>query len=385
MNCKIIYILSICCTNICYAQSSRAWVSLYDAEKELTGYKDLKGNIKIPAKFNSPTQADTFYNIIAVNELLADSSFDLYYLLKDGRKVGRDSMYMFDFTFDCEQEGKILFQDKKKNRVGFFDKNGNVAIPAMYNYALPFHNGLTIARRNAKRKCLEGKDTLHCEHVGWDGGETILINESNEVLADSVDTDLNSINWYSFKINDTNIDTSTSVIIKGNNGNTYSFTDYEKEFTQWFYSGFLPAINSSDNNKLKQLLFQKVTYMERGKSRTSISRNMFLQSFPAVITRERFRLNETKELYISRDDLSGLIVEQKEYRQFFNSCGGHNAAVYPVFSVLLEYYKKRAKPLAPESPVSAGAVDISKYETDHQESFDFIRTEQGYKLLSISL
>jgi hypothetical protein len=384
MNCKFICVFCICWINTCCAQTNSAWVSFYDTAKDLTGYKDLKGNIKIPAKFYSPAEADSFYNIIAVNEMV-DSSFDFYYLLKNGRKLGHDSVYMFDFTFDCEQEGKILFQDKKKNRVGFFDKNGVVVIPAMYNYALPFHNGVAIARRNAKRKCLGGKDTLRCEHLSWEGGETIMINEKNEVLADSVDIDLNSINWYSLKINDAHVDTSTAVMIKGNNGNTYSFINYEKEFTRWFYSSFLPGLNSPSDNRFQQFLFQKISYWKEKKGWITVNSNSYMTSFPSVITKERFRTSETKELYINPEELSGAIFEQKEFRKFFNSCGRHNAAAFPVFTVSLDYYKERIKPLALKTAASTGAAHTSKYESDHEESFEFVRTADGYRLLSISL
>src|SRR5688572_25077080 len=138
---------------------------------ELSGYRDLKGNIKQPAKFGGFTRADSFHHIIAVTETI-DRSYKSYYLLKDGRKIGQDSVFVLDFTFDCESEGKIIFKDRKKDRVGFLDKNGSAIIPAIYNYVSPFRNGIAIAHRNAKRKCLEKNgDTTRCEHLGWEGGE----------------------------------------------------------------------------------------------------------------------------------------------------------------------------------------------------------------------
>jgi len=379
-------------TQISFGQTKDIWVRFYDTTTELSGYKNLKGNIKIPAKFENFTRADSFYNIIAVTEKI-DSNYKSYYLLKDGRKVGQDSVFMFDFTYDCESEGKILFEDKKKDRVGFFDKNGIAIIPAIYNAATPFRNGLAIALRNAKRSCWgEHEDTLHCEHLSWSGGETILINDKNEIVADSLKEYLSNINWYSLKINEPNIDTSIWVSIKGTNGNVYSFINYDKEFTKWFYSNFLPALNSSSNNKLKELLFSQITFWTNEKGWTSLSNDKFLNSFPTSITKERFTVSNFKKLSISDEDLNSLIFEEKLYKGFYDACGSHNKEKYPDFDVMLTYYKKRTKELKfiPPPPGSKEKKwelpDFDKkYEIDYQEHFEFIRTEEGYKLISVSL
>ncbi len=198
----IVFILCFSFVQILWGQPKDIWIRFYDTATDLSGYKDLNGKIQIPAKYNNFTRADTFHNIIAVKEQM-DSSNEEYYLLKDGRQVGQDSVFMFDFTYDCESEGKIIFNDKKKNRVGFFDKNGVVIIPAIYNAATPFCNGLAIALKNAKRSCWgENEDTLNCDHLGWKGGETVIINDKNEILVDSLKEYPTNINWYSLKIND---------------------------------------------------------------------------------------------------------------------------------------------------------------------------------------
>lgn len=387
----IISILFVFSTQYSFGQATNVWIRFYDTTTELSGYKDLKGNIKIPAKYDNFTRADTFHNIIAVTEKI-DSSYKSYYLLKDGRKVGQDSVFMFDFTYDCESEGKILFKDNKKDRVGFFDKNGLAIIPAIYNAASPFHNGLAIALKNAKRSCWgENEDTLNCEHLSWKGGETVLINDKNEILVDSLKGDLSIINWYSLKINDPSGDTSIWVSLKGNRGKVYSFVNYEKEFTKWFYSKFLLALNAPSKDKLKELLFSEVTFWTNKNGWTSLDNNKFLNTFPTSITKERFEENNFKRLSISDEDLNSLIFEDKLYKRFYDACGSHNKEKYPVFDVMLTYYKKRTKELnIPPPPGSKSEKwELSdfdkKYEIDYQEHFEFIRTDEGYKLLSVSL
>ena len=370
----IISILCFFSIQFSFGQAKDVWIRFYDTTTELSGYKDLKGNIKIPAKYDNLTRADTFHNIIAVTEKI-DSSYKSYYLLKDGRKVGQDSVFMFDFTYDCESEGKILFKDNKKDRVGFFDKNG-----------------LAIALKNAKRSCWgENEDTLNCEHLSWSGGEAVLINDKNEILVDSLKGYLSNINWYSLKINDPSVDTSIWVSLQGNSGKVYSFVNYEKEFTKWFYSKFLLALNSPSKDKLKELLFSEVTFWTNKNGWTSLNNNKFLNAFPTSITKERFKENNFKRLSISDEDLNSFIFEDKLYKSFYDACGSHNKEKYPVFDVMLTYYKKRTKELnLPPPPGSKSEKwELSdfdkKYEIDYQEHFEFIRTDEGYKLLKVSL
>ena len=158
------------------AQTSEPWVWFSDSTK-LYGFKDLHGNIKVPAIYEGRFMStpDTFYNIIAVSEKTKQ-----YYLLKNGKKVGLDSVYTFDWEYDCEQEGKIRFRNNKLNLVGFLDKNGVPIVPAIYSYASPFRNGLSLACYGASLKCVDERedgDTSNCEHYAWIGGVRRIINE----------------------------------------------------------------------------------------------------------------------------------------------------------------------------------------------------------------
>ncbi len=375
MRLTALFITALLLTHFSFGQAQDVWVRFYDTKKNNSGYKDLKGKIKIPAKFEEVTRADTFYNIIAVMEAV---DLKTYYLLKDGREVGHDSVFMYDFTFDCESEGKIIFSDRKKDRVGFFDKNGVAIIGAIYNYVSPFRNSLAVAHRNARRKCWEeGVATTKCEHLGWEGGETILINEKNEILADSLNLDLSSINWYSKRIDDSSIDTSIYVSIKGKNGLTYWFVDYDKEFKKWFFTTFIQTLKNNGN--LQSLIFDEVTYLSRRGGWTSLRKNTYLKTFPAALTTKRFEPSKFKELSISQEIFNEHIFEKSMYKKYLNSCGESNKDRYPLYNVTITYIKHRQKPQSKAAAVEAHGI----YETDYQEHFKFLRTENGYRLLKV--
>ena len=226
----ILFILVIESKN-CIAQKNEPWIRFFDTTNNKSGYKDLKGNVKITPKFDGFTRADTFYNIIGAYEMF-EKELHAFYVLKNGRKLAKDSVFGIEGSPDCESEEKIIFSDWKKDKVGFLNKNGKVIVPAIYNWVQPFRNGISVALRNAKRECIpEGKDSISCEHSYFKGGETVLINERNEILVDSVNVEnIGSINWYSKIISKKISDTTIYVSLKGKNNMFYSFIDYTKEF-----------------------------------------------------------------------------------------------------------------------------------------------------------
>jgi hypothetical protein len=372
----VFLILAVLLSKFSFAQDQGAWIRYYDTAKELIGFKDLKGNIRIPAQFGGLTRADSFYNIAAVS----DTSYKNYYLLKNGKKVGRDSVFVFDFYFDCESEEKIIFKDWKKDRVGFLGKNGEVIIPAIYNYVGSFRNGMAIAHRNAKRFCWDKKDdTLKCEHLGWKGGETILINEKNEILVDSLNIYSSNIDWYSKRINEpvAQIDTTLYTTIKGVNNTTYTFLDYDKEFRKWYYNKFVTGLRSASIDKY---LYNEVTFWTDDDGWISMEKDAFLKKFPALLTAERFAPGKLTGISLDQGEFNELIFDKPVYRKYLNSCGEHNRDRYPIYNVMLTHYKKREKPL------NGKHSDFNKqYEIDTQDHFEFLRTEDGWRLLSVSV
>lgn len=370
-------------------QKNDVWIRYHDKAKNLYGYKDLKGKIKIPAKFSDFfSQADRFYDIVGVREKgLRDNSE--YYLLKNGKKVGIDSTYVIDYTVDCESEGKIRFQNRKNDRIGFLDKNGKAVIPAIYNYATPFYNGVSRALINAKRACWDEKeDTLNCEHLDWKGGIQVLINDKNEILADSLHNLPDNINWYSLKTNQADLDTSIWFTIKGKNGNTYSFIDYQKEFKHWFETKFLFALKSKNQENLKRLFFSGLQIKSEKLGTSNSHQKKFNTFIRKIVTPERFQPNSLKEINIMNGDLMFVDTEKPVYKKYLDACGRHQKERFPIFLITINYYRKRKEPLILKSfpQVDANWKPSEFYinhELDYQERFEFLKTSDGYKLFEV--
>lgn len=260
------------------------WTSYWEEDTKLIGFKDSKGNIKIPSKFvGGGTIAHKFKNIMAVVEQMNDHLYDQYYLLKDGRQVGRDSIFLWDNTPDCESEGKIRFHVEKTDKIGFFGKNGEIVIPAVYNYALPFRNGLTVAIKGAEKICWDGtpyRQNNSCEHWRWKGGDNVLINEANETLIKGFDY-TRSLDLSTIKISEKPFESSSREFFKGTNGKYYSFVNMKRDFQNWFDAVFLNPDNLLESS------FQEITFWsEDKKDRISVPKKEFLERNKAILIKK---------------------------------------------------------------------------------------------------
>jgi hypothetical protein len=362
----LIFLIAICnLTSL--AQDKDLWESFYDAKTELIGFKDTDQNVKISPKFNSGfTVAKRFDKIIAVTEQVDSNNYSSYYLLKNGNQIGKDSIYLWDNSPDCESEGKIRFRDNKTDKVGFFDKNGYVVIPAIYNDAQPFRNGVAIAIMNAKKECLDGKihNDDNCEHWGWKGGQIILIDDSNKTLIDDfIFSD--ELDWFSLNIVDATIDTTIRDYFKERNGKYYSFINFEKDFKVWFKSNFL---NSTDLKNIKDNCFFEITYWSDSENEwISKETDEFLNENKEILIQKISEFQKgVLEYAIFMDGLNPFIFNKEIYSSFFDFCGNPITWKYPVFDVVVSYNSKEGR-------------------IDYQDHFEFLRTNNGYKLLGLSI
>ena len=353
-----------------------------DSNSKYWGYKDLKGRIIVPPNLERFTTADTFYNVIAAHQKSAFTE-ETYFLFRNGKKIRRSTGFDFDFNYDCESEGKIIFRDIQKEKVGYLGKDGEVVIPAVYNIAHPFYNNVAIVYRNAKKQCDNfGEDTATCENYSWVNGETILINANNEVLINDIKVNTNNINWYSIERNKSLIDTSTSISLIGTDSSLFTFLDYNKEFNKWFQTKFLSNINHDNERQLIETFFPIMKYWALKQSKwVNIEQRIFLMQFPNSVIKQVLVNDHVKQITVSSQPLNPQIFKEKVYRKFYTSCGIHNKERYPLFEVLISTYKKRKRKLSSKLFSEFDKI----YVLDYQENLDFIRLENDYKLIQFSI
>ncbi|HOX53502.1 MAG TPA: WG repeat-containing protein, partial [Fibrobacteria bacterium] len=250
--------LSLLLSALCQVHpDSLPWRSFTDPVTERIGFKDASGKIRIPARFSAPNTGAVFRDVIAVAE--PDSSSDdmrMYYLRKDGRIFGRDSVPIVEeFELPCQVEGRILFSDQGIRRpptsdppirMGYFDSTGKVAVPARFVYASSFHGGYAVAMEEGKRMCGDGKPwskQAACEHWYW-SGEHVLVDREGRVVAKPLELeDLRYPDWLRAKALDAKPD-SNSIGIPLLDGRYLSIPDIKRDFRAWF-SDALPGWKGS--------------------------------------------------------------------------------------------------------------------------------------------
>lgn len=305
--------------------------------------------------FGQDTNTRNFDNIIAVTEEI-DGKWKSYYLTKSGKVVGRDSLEFYDNSPVCESEGFICFRDRKTDKAGMFNRNGDIVIPAKYNYISQVHNGMAIGRIGAVMHYMDKAD----EHPSWEGGNEQLIDTTDKVLLDDFKYKGN-LNFYSVIISDKPNSDTTRVNFKSVDGKNFSFVDFEKEFRVWFKLNLLD--NFTKGNLLK-VTYREITYWQKPKGWIHEPKESFIDRNYDLIKTKLLQLNSsTCDCFISSEGLNPYIFDSEEFKVYFNNCGESTDWIYPIQNVIRNYRNNNLS----------------------QDSFDFLRTDKGYKLLSLTI
>ena len=359
---KIIFTICIFVLTGCtlHSQERDAWTAFWNEDSTLVGFKDQNGQIRIePTYSGSFTSARKFDKIIAVMEE-GESRQETFYLTKTGKKAGRGSIYFFDNTPDCESEGYIRFRDRKTDLVGLLNSNGEIAIPAQYNDLTNVRNGYVAALKGATKKCLDGDKNSGCEHFQWDGGIEYFIDTNNRIIIEHFQYDA-TLNFYSLRIGTEPDRDANRRSFRGADGRYYSFIDYKNEFQLWLDSTLLKSLSKEtiiDNSYPKIYFWKEPDGWTMEASLEFINRNSdLLKSRLALLRQGR------AEYSVSMDGLNPLIYEADDFDSYYNNCGEPKEWEYPVLSLIINH--------------TTGRDFFQNY-------FEFLRTADGYKLISVN-
>lgn len=346
--------------------SDDAWSVFWDEDYHLRGFKDSQGNVQIEPRFWGSMQAYRFRNIIAVMDAMEkiDGKYITYYLLKDGTRVAIGDMYVYDNMFDCESENKIRFRSRATDKVGFLDGSGKIVIPAIYSDATRFTNGIASVIKDAKRFCFDGTErtgTNRCEHWEWKNGKEYVVDTENNMLIGNVRLS-RELNLFSMIVTDTKPTSTVRESFKGMDEKYYSFINYKNEFEEWLYKVFLPDL---DHQSLKSNSYHEFSQWQDGRKWFRINKDSFLSKNSKVIVNELKKLlNPENKRIVKIESLNGEIYSGSSYAKYFDDCNQGDAAKYPVLSLITKHN------------------EMSDYK---QNFYSFLRTDEGYKLISITL
>ena len=342
-----------------FGQEQKYWYPFYVSDtinnplSESVGFKDYKGSIEIkPIYASHLTPNKRFERIVALGQYQKSH----FYINKQGKKFGIDSLFSYDNMYDCESEGFIRFHNHKADKVGMFNTNGKISISDEYNYLSSVINGMVIALKGAEKKIYENG-----EHFEWVGGKHLLIDTNNNVLLEIENIkDFYNLNLFSIEKGKKPSENLVRKSFLAKDGNYISFIDFELEFINWLKKELL--VNLTRENLL-QNSYESIYWYSNHKNKKWSKEKYLNKNFEIVKTELNRILDSKTDYFISIGGLYGLDSnEEKLFDKYFDNCGNLNENKYPSISIIINNRNNN---------------DL------YQNHLEFLRTEYGYKLIRV--
>lgn len=342
------------------AQENEAWTAFWNNDTTRIGFKDAAGETVIPPTFMGLTMAHRLEHIMAAMEMTSDG-IESYYLTKSLKIVARDSLYFWDNASDCESEGFIRFHDKDNDMVGMLNRDGEVAISAEYNMLSRVMNGMVVALKGAKKQYDKHKKHTGCKHYRWKGGKTYIIDTANHILVKnfSVESDLD---FYSISKHPRPSDDPEKENFLGVDGQYYTFVNFTNDFKTWFFTDLMQDFSIE---KLIDVTHDSVTYWNEEIGWLVETGKDFAQRNLSFMNNEWAKLqNDQAEYHVFIESLNPYIFTSAYYQRYFNNCLEGKGWQYPVMDLVINH---------------------TRPGDFYQNSYQFLKTESGYKMISASI
>ncbi len=165
----LFFTFSLFLLSTCAAASSSLPVLFQNPSTGLYGFKDKSGRIKIEAQYPAAQK----FNAHGIAAVAGKQGWK--YIDTSGREILQP--YIYDNGPDYFREGLARFVSQDK--IGFMNKCGRVVIPAVFDFALPFSQGLAPVCQG----CQKGTQGEHSRYMGGNWG---YINKQGEMVIPAV-------------------------------------------------------------------------------------------------------------------------------------------------------------------------------------------------------
>ena len=337
------------------------WAALRSNDSDNVEFRDEKGKLKTEIKDTAGfIVAKKFDKIIAAMEE-KNGKYEFYYLIKSGKKVGKNSVYISDNAPDCESEGFIRFRDKKTDKAGMLNSKGEIIIPAQYNDLTNVRGGLVMAIKDAKIKYWHENEPSGCNHFSWVEGKEYLIDTNNIIIIENFKHNYN-LNLFSLKIENAPTQDPNRQSFPGADGRYYSFINYEKEFKLWLNEELLGSLSK---DKLIESSYNNIYFWEEPEGWKAETSSSFInKNFELIKSRLSALMRNNADYFISIGGLNPFIYKGAEFEIYYDNCGQPKEWQYPIMTLVINHKTKN---------------------DSYQDHFEFLRTKHGYKLISLTI
>ncbi len=352
------------------------WHVFEDKGSALYGFKDAEGSIRVKAEYPYINGAK-FDDIIAVAEKVKRGNsheFYGYYITKPNKKVA--NAYAFknkrQAHLDCESEGFIRFTDHigeygtidEYGQIGMLNKKGGIVIPAEYDYLSRVMNGFIVAQKGGEKKI----NTQFDPYIYYEGGKQYLIDTDNQVIIEDFKGEAYwpRIDYYSVIVGDIPSADEIRESFLATNGKYYSFIHYEAEFRKWFEEELRAKLSKETLLKVTtpQVSYNKKSEITSENNKIIDSNTLIHENYEEI--KQALNGEGRDYPYALYKNVSNYAYEENIDRlKYSDNCGEAMLWKYPHMQV----------------QIFLGEGD--EYSPLH--IFEFIRTNEGYKLYAIEI
>ncbi len=334
-----------------------------NADSTLYGFKSPDGKVIAEPKFMLVGN-EAFKDIVSVIEEVSSDKYSVYYLRADGTKFGVDSVYFFDQAPDIESNGFIRFKDPVSKKIGVMNVAGKVVLRAEFDEMMELRNGFVWGIRGATLECVDKNVPLkNCEHRTWVGGEKVLYNLKGELLSRdffSNPDDYVNLDYYTFQKSKKASKDPNRMNFKAEGGRFFSFVNLDKAVDSWLKEHLLDVPSES---QLLTLMADSVVSWKEETGWEVQSKNNYLASNASEIKTLIEALQSKKYTYFSTYQEDLFFYEFRSlFGQYFNGTYQFNHWKYPAYEVV-----------------------INHPDAETQSHLTFLRSEKGWKLISVSI
>lgn len=173
---------------------------------------------------------------------------------------------------------------------------------------------------------------------------------------------MDNLNFYSLIISNEPSRDSFRQSFRAVDGRYYSFIDFDKEFKSWLK---VNLIDHFTKDNLLDATYDEVIFWKEPKGWIKEEKKSFIERNYELIKSKLFAYNSNKEEYsIFSGGLNSYMYTSNNFDNFYNNCRESKSWIYPVKSIVISGKKKN---------------------DSLQDHFEFLRTDNGYKLICVTI
>lgn len=194
------------------------------------------------------------------------------------------------------------------------------------------------------------------------GTEELLIDTLNHVLIDSFPLN-NDLDFFSIQKTKIPSADSSRKYFLARGGSFYSFVSFEKSFKQWLAKELLA--NPTKQELINASMDTLTVWNSSDRTWEKRDRKQFINNNFEIIKTGLIEIfNPNCEYFIVKEGLNPFIYNGVTYEKYFDNCGNPKDWKYPVMDIVVSHKSGKSTT---------------------QNHYEFLRTEKGYRLISVTV